>query len=189
MILSQILSILDARSFASPWFWLVLVGVWTLAGRGVLGVPNDVLSAAGHALRKPDGGDPAPALLLLDWLSLQLPRWHLGQVTGAIMTAGIAFVLTTLAVLGFRFQYEMAQALTLLAAPFALLLILKLRLARQLDWVLEAAHLGQPPRTAAIEAMRRINRYRLQHTIISLLSVTITAFWAARWIALHPHGL
>ena len=63
MILSELLSILDARSFASPWFWLVLVGVWTLAGRGVLGVPNDVLSGAGHALRKQDGGDDAPGFV------------------------------------------------------------------------------------------------------------------------------
>lgn len=193
MIVSELLSLLDARSFASPWFWLVLVAVWTLAGRGVLGVPNDVLATAGRSLRHESagqaGGDQAPALLLLDWLSLQLPRWQLDRTAGAMLTAGIAFVLSTLALLGFGYHYEMAQALTFLGAPFALLLILKLRLARQLDRVVEAAHLGQPPRAAATEAMRRINRYRAQHTVISLLAVTATAFWAARWIALHPYGL
>lgn len=189
MILSEILSILDARSFASPWFWLLLVWVWTLAGRGVLGVPNDVLAAAGRSLRRPEGADPEHAHLLLDWLSLQLPRWQLASWMGAALAGAGAFVLSSLAVLGFRYQFEMAQALTLLAAPFALLMVMKLRLARQLEWVVQAARYGQPPREAAIEGMRRINRYRLQHTIVSLLSVTITAFWAARWIALHPHGL
>ncbi|HMQ40907.1 MAG TPA: hypothetical protein PKC09_06480 [Paracoccus sp. (in: a-proteobacteria)] len=189
MIVSEILSILDARSFASPWFWLVLVSLWTLAGRGVLGVPNDVLARAGQALRNADDTDPEGAHLLLDWLSLQLPRWQISPGMGAVLTGAAAFGLTTLALLGFRYQLEMAQALTLLAAPFALLLVLKLRLARQLGWVMEAAHLGQPARVAAIEAMRRINRYRLQHTVISLLAVTLTAFWAARWMAFHPNGM
>ncbi len=189
VILTELFSILDARSFASPWFWLVMLTVWTLAGRGVLGVPNDVLADAGRALRDKDNAELTGAHSLLDWLSLQLPRWRVDNAAGATMAALGAFGLTTLALLGFRYQLEMAQALTLLAVPQALLLILKLRLARQLDWVMEAAELGQPVTIAAIEAMRRINRYRLQHTVISLLSVTATAFWAARWIAIHPHGM
>ena len=184
---TDLLHILDARSFSSPWFWLVLVGVWTPAGRGVLGVPNDVLARAAHGLRGADDG--ADAELLLDWLSLQLPRWRIGRRMGAVLTAAICFGLTTLGLLGFRYQFEMAQALTLLAAPFALLLALRLRLAAQLHWVLEAARLGQPPRVAAIEAMRRINRYRMQHMAVSLLAVTAAAFWGSRWIALHPNGL
>ncbi|WBU59089.1 hypothetical protein [Paracoccus albus] len=188
-MLSDILSLLDARSFSSPWFWLVLVSVWTLAGRGVLGVPNDVLAGASQALRKSDDPDPAEAQLLLDWLSLQLPRWKLGRAMGMAMSAIVAFSLSVLAVLGFRYQLEMAQALALIGIPVALLLILRLRLAGQLEWVMEAARYGQPVRPAAIEAMRRINRYRLQHTAVSLLSVTVTAFWAARWLVLHPNGL
>ncbi len=113
----------------------------------------------------------------------------MAENTAEVLTGAAAFGLTTLALLGFRYQLEMAQALTLLFAPFALLLVLKLRLARHLGWVMEAAHLGQPARVAAIEAMRRINRYRLQHTVISLLAVTLTAFWAARWMAFHPNGM
>lgn len=189
MFLSELISILDARSFASPWFWLVLISVWTLSGRGVLGVPNEVLTRAGQALRHDDAAVPRDAELLLDWLSLQLPRWKLGPRPGAILTAAVAFGLTLLGVLGFRYGLEMAQALTLIAAPFALLLLLKLRLASQLDWVMEALHLGQPPRAAAIEAMRRINQYRVMHTIISLLAVMVTALWASLWIALHPNGM
>lgn len=163
-----------------------MVGLWTWAGRGVLGVPNDVLAEAGQALRR---GETGGAVLLLDWLSLQLPRWRLGPVVGAVMTALITCLLSVLAILGFRWQFEMAQALTLLGVPFAVLLVLKLRLAGQLDAVIEAARLGRPAPDAAAEAMARINRYRFHHTVISLLAVTVTAFWAARWIALHPFGV
>ena len=189
MFPTDILSILDARSFSSPWFWLALLVVWTYSGRRVLGIPIDVLTQATRALREKPGADSAEVFALLDWMSLNVPRWRIGPRAAAVLTGLICFGISALTVLGFGYALEMAQALTLILLPQAVLLALRFRLAGQLYWVLEAAHLGQPPRTAAIEAMRRINRYRLQHTIISLLSVTITAFWAARWIALHPHGL
>ena len=189
MFPTDILSIFDARSFSSPWFWLALLVVWTYSGRRVLGIPIDVLTQATRALREKPGADSAEVFALLDWMSLNVPRWRIGPRAAAVLTGLICFGISALTVLGFGYALEMAQALTLILLPQAVLLALRFRLAGQLYWVLEAAHLGQPPRTAAIEAMRRINRYRLQHTIISLLSVTITAFWAARWIALHPHGL
>ena len=71
----------------------------------------------------------------------------------------------------------------------ALLLALRARLAGQLYWVLEAAELGQPAAEAAAEALRRINRYRILHGIISVLAVVVTAFWASLWMLMHPNGL
>ena len=67
-----ILTLLNSRSFGSIWFWATLLFAWTLVGRRVLGVPADVLGAAGRRADLP-GDDPA-SLLLLDWLSLTLPR-------------------------------------------------------------------------------------------------------------------
>ncbi|WBU62646.1 hypothetical protein [Paracoccus aerodenitrificans] len=190
MFLSEFFSVLDSRSFSSPWFWLVFIGLWAMSGRAVLGVPNDVLSNARRALSEAQGRDgAADLLLLLDWLSLHVPRWRIARMTGAILTGLIAFALTVLAVLGFYFGLEMAQAVTLLACPFALLLGLKMRLAHQLYWVVEAAHLGQSPRDAGAEAMKHINHYRILHMLISLLAVTVTAMYASLWLLLHPNGL
>lgn len=189
MFFSTIFSILDARSFTSPWFWLVLIVFWNITSRNVLGVPNDVISHASRALRRQHIDEPREVLQLLDWLALQIPRWGIGFRSGVILTAGTCCGLTVLALLGFRYQLEMAQALTFLCLPFAVLLVLRVRLARQLEWVLQAVSLGQPVRVGATEALRRIDRYRLQHMIISLVAVIATSFWAAQWIALHPNGL
>ena len=93
-MIQAILSILDSRSFGSIWFWLLLVLVWGHAGRRVLGVPVDIAQAA-------RGGDEPAALLLLDWLSLTLPRWRLGPKEGAVLLGLGAFGLSALAVLGF----------------------------------------------------------------------------------------
>ncbi|SDE27213.1 hypothetical protein SAMN05421538_105117 [Paracoccus isoporae] len=187
--LSEALILLDSRSFASPWFWLVFFAAWSLAGRSVLGVPSDVLSRAGRALREDAASTPAEAAMLLDWLRLNIPRMRIGRRGGAVLTGLSCFGLTLLALLGFGYGLEMAQALSLILIPMALLFALRLRLAHHLRWVLEAAHLGQPAREAAAQALRRINRYRTVHAVISVLSVMATALWASLWLLTHPNGL
>ncbi|MBA4489714.1 hypothetical protein [Paracoccus sp. S1E-3] len=189
MFPTDILSILDARSFSSPWFWLALLAVWTYSGRRMVGIPVDVLAHAAAALRKKPGADSAEVFALLDWMSLTVPRWQIGARSAAVLSGLICFGVSALAVLGFRYGLEMAQALTLILLPQAVLLALRFRLAGQLHWVLEAAHLGQPAPEAATEALRRINRYRLVYAIISVLAVVATTLWASLWLLLHPNGL
>lgn len=189
MFSTDILSILDARSFSSPWFWFVLLAVWTMAARRVVGIPTDVLALASRSLREKPGADSAEVFALLDWMSLNVPRWRVGKTTLAVLIGVISFGLSTLAVLGFGFGLEMAQALVLIALPQAILLGLRVRLAGQLYWVMEAAELGQPAPEAATEALRRINRYRILYGIISVLAVVVTALWASLWLILHPNGL
>ena len=189
MFPTDILSILDARSFSSPWFWLALLVVWTYSGRRVLGIPIDVLTQATRALREKPGADSAEVFALLDWMSLNVPRWRLGPRMGAVLTGLVSFGVSALAILGFTYGVEMAQALTLILLPQAVLLALRFRLAGQLYWVLEAAHLGQPAPEAAAEALRRINRYRVFYAIVSVLAVVATTLWASLWLLLHPNGL
>ena len=189
MFPTDILSILDARSFSSTWFWLALLVVWTLSGRRVVGIPVDVLGQAARALREKPGADSADIFALLDWMSLNVPRWQIGARAGAVLTALISFGISALAVMGFTYGLEMAQALALILLPQAVLLALRFRLAGQLYWVLEAAQLGQPAPEAASEALRRIGRYRVLYAIISVLSVVVTTLWASLWLLLHPNGL
>lgn len=194
---SGFLGLLDGRSFSSFWFWAILVIGWSLQGRHILGVPADVLARARHALaaaRKADGGalpddDLRPAVTLLDWLSLMLPRWRLPHRTGPVLVGVAAFVVSTLSVLGFGFDLELAQALVLLALPWLILLALRLRLAVRLRAVLEAAHQGQSVNEAASEALMLIRRHGIMATGLGWISVAFTALWATRWLLLHPNGL
>ena len=180
------LAILDSRSFSSIWFWLLLVLAWSLAGRRVLGVPIDVIQAA----RSPQGpGDDPAALLLLDWLSLTLPRWHLARIEGMLALGLAAFVLTALFVLGFGYGLEMAQALVLLVLPFAVLFAIELRLAQGVsDLVSQAQDDSLAVNDAARQAARRLLGHRRIVTIASILVVALTAYRAALWLVAHPFG-
>lgn len=179
-------ALLDSRSFGSIWFWVILTLAWTMAGRRSLGVPGDVIAAAGRAAPGP-GDDPA-ALALLDWLSLTLPRWRLGPREGVILLGLAAFLLSGLSVLGFGYGLEMAQALVLLILPFAGLFVLDLRLARRLGAVLGRAEVGLPVNEAGAEAARLLRHRHRVGLAVSVLSVVVTAFYGAVWMMAHPYG-
>jgi len=140
----NLLGLLGSRSFSSIWFWLVLIGTWSMVGRSVLGVPTEVLSRAHQAQGQGDGQGTA-VITLLDWLSLILPRWQLGAREGAVFLGVTSFLITSLAVLGFGFGLEMAQALTLLLVPFWALFWMRVRLARRLVPLVHAAQEGRAP--------------------------------------------
>ncbi|WP_287884760.1 MULTISPECIES: hypothetical protein [Paracoccus] len=181
-----ILALLDSRSFGSIWFWVILTLTWTLAGRRILGVPADVIAGAIRA--EPGPRDDPAALTLLDWLSLTLPRWRVDRREGPVLLGLGAFLLTTLAILGFGYGLEMAQALVLLILPFALLFALELRLARRLRAVLAQAEVGMPVNEAGLRAARLMRRHRVVIVAMSILAVALTAFYGAIWMIVHPFG-
>ena len=181
-----ILALLDSRSFGSVWFWVLLALAWTLAGRRVAGVPVDVIAAASRAAR--DGTAQPAALALLDWLSLTLPRWQVSGASGAVFLGMAAFILTSLALLGFVYDLEMAQALVLLILPFALVFVMELRLAHRLRAVLAEAERGAPVGQAAARAARMMRRHRLGFALMSVLAVALSAFHGALWMLRHPFG-
>ncbi|MFV0301928.1 MAG: hypothetical protein ACK5IP_13805 [Paracoccus sp. (in: a-proteobacteria)] len=178
------LDLMDARSFGSVWFWFLLILIWAGNGRAVLGVPSDVIN---RARRDPEG---LPGLALLDWLSLSLPRWHLDRREGVAFLAISSFLLTSLAMLGFGYGLELAQAVTLLAVPLFLLFLMRLRLAQRLDPVLSGAHDGSvAPDEAAARALRMIGWHRRLAFALSMLAVAATALWGTIWQLMHPNGL
>lgn len=181
-----ILTLLDSRSFGSVWFWVMLLFAWTVAGRRIAGVPVDVVNAAARP-DQPGTGDGA-AIALLDWLSLTLPRWRISGGGGAVLLGLAAFVLTSLGLLGFVYDLEMAQALVLLLLPFALVFAMELRLAHRLRAVLAEAERGAPIAQAACEAARMMRRHRLGFTLMSMLAVALAAFHGALWMLHHPFG-
>ena len=184
-----ILGFLDSKSFGTAWFWLLLFVLWSMVGRNILGVPSEVIWRARQALRQEDQHQAA-LLNLLDWLSLTLPRWQLGKTEGAVFMALSTFALTCLGIAGFRYGLELAQAMTLLLVPFLLLFWLRYALARSLTRILFETQQTQESALKALpQIMQRIIWHRRFVTFLSILSVAVTAFWGAIWIALHPFGV
>lgn len=178
------LDLMDQRSFGSVWFWVVLLMIWAGQGRAVLGVPSDVINRARR--------DPTelPGLALLDWLSLALPRWRMGGREGAALLGLGGFAITSLAILGFVYGLELAQAVTLLAVPLAILFLMRLRLARKLAPIMEGAHDGTiAPDQAVDQALRKITLHRRLALVLSMAAVAAIALWGTIWQLLHPNGL
>ncbi|AUH32053.1 hypothetical protein [Paracoccus tegillarcae] len=178
------LDLLDARSFGSVWYWLALILLWGSSGRAVVGVPTDVVN---RARRDPEG---EPGLALLDWLTLALPRWRLGRTEGVVMLGLAAFATTSLAMLGFGYGMELAQAASLLGIPLLILFLMRLRLAQRLQQVMVGAHDGSvTPGDAVARVLRLIVIHRRLAFVLSLLAIGITALWGTVWQLLHPNGL
>lgn len=182
-----ILRLLDGRAFSSIWYWLLLAVAWSLALRAVLGVPPEV--AARAALVDRDGPDDPAALALLDWLSLSLPRWRVGRTEAALLTGLGAFVVATIASLGFGMGLEGAQALTLLIGPLLVLLALRLRLAGRLSRDLAAAQSGAVTANAAARhAGLACVRNRRVALALALATVAAASVWGTAWALRHPWG-
>lgn len=190
-----LVSVLDTRSFGSVWYWLVLAGLWSWLGRGALGVPTDLVRRVHRRTRETETAEDgsairAEAMLLLDWLSLVIPRWRVDPRDGVILTAVAAFLLSALAGLGFLYDRQFAQALTLLVAPMALLALMRVRLAARLGRVLAEAEAG---RTGAVPAAAEASAVMVRHLrgtmALSMAAVALAAIWGTRWLALHPNGL
>lgn len=184
-----VISFLDSRSFGTVWFWVVLVGLWSASGRRVLDVPSEVLLRARRAAGagRPEADE---VIALLDWLSLTLPRWRLGRTEGAVFLGLCLFALTSLAILGFGYGLEMAQALVFLASPFAILFWLRVWLARGLELLLSDAQTGaRPVADVAGQVLQRMQRHRWLVSVMALATVAATAFWGTLWMLMHPYGL
>lgn len=183
-----LISLLDSRSFGTIWFWIVLIWMWSASGRRIMDVPAEVLARARRAIRA-DQPEADEVITLLDWLSLTLPRWVLGRTEGAaLLGLGVAG-LTMLAITGFGYGLEMAQALTLLLVPATVLFWMRVALARRLMPALEAAQSGQRPiaEIGAEVADRMVTHKRLA-TVLSIVSVAATAMWGMLWALMHPFG-
>lgn len=184
---TALIAVLDTRSFASMWYWLLLAIAWSRATRGALGIPPELVRAN---RRKPAGDEPPEALRLLDWVSLVAPRWRVAPGEGAVLVGAGAFVLTLLAGLGFGYGLETAQALFLLIAPLLWLTVLRVRLAGRLLPALADAQSGRLPVAEAAFRIAALVAAHMRVTLaLSMAAVTAAAMWGVRWHLLHPNGL
>lgn len=150
---------IDLRSFSNLWYWIVLAALWSSASHYVLGVPYDMVARARRA-----GGEAEEDLR--DLVRVNVNRLlHIEAVAGAWLTGIACFLLSSLAIAGFVYRVEFAQAVFLLALPMSGVGALSLRTARAIR-AADGAGLH-----------RMLSRHRMAVQAIGLVAIFVTAFW------------
>jgi hypothetical protein len=158
---SSIFELIDMRSFSNLWFWIALAVVWSSASHWVLGVPYDMVLRARRV-----GGQAE--IDLEDITRININRLlYIGHVSGLWIIGGGCFVLSALAILGFYYDVEFAQAVFLLAFPMSLVGGLNLSTARLIESEESTGELLR----------KRLIRCRIYTQMIGTVSIFVTALW------------
>lgn len=158
---STLFELIDMRSFSNLWFWIMLAVLWSSVSHWVLGVPYDlVLRARRH------GGQFE--LDLDDLVRINVGRMlYISQASGLWMTSFGCFMITTLAVLGFYYRIEFAQAVFLILFPLVFVWLLTLSAARGI----------QEDEAQGDELYKRLARHRVYVQLIGMLSIFLISLW------------
>lgn len=158
---NSIFELIDMRSFSNLWFWIALAVMWSTASHWVLGVPFDMVVRA-----RRDGGQSEQDLE--DLVRINTNRLiFIAQVSGLWLLGLGCFALTGLALMGFVYQLEIAQALFLLGFPMSLVALISLSTARRIQ-----------REDASGEVLRqRLTRNRLYVQMTGVVSIFVTALW------------
>ncbi|MBP0482902.1 component of SufBCD complex [Sagittula salina] len=156
-----VFEVIDMRSFSNLWFWIVLAVFWSSTSHWVLGAPFDMVA---RARRK--GGEAAQDLE--DLMRINTNRFlYIVDESGLILAALIPALLVCIALLGFVYWIELAQAIFLLLAPMTLVGVLSLYTAR-------CIRAGENHGAAL---WRRMRLHRVGTQMIGILSIFVTALW------------
>lgn len=170
---TNISELIDLRSFSNLWFWIALAVLWSTASHWVLGVPYDMVVRARRV-----GGQAE--IDLEDMVRINTNRLlYIAGVSGLLLLGLGCFVLTTLAVLGFWYKVEFAQAVFLLAFPMAIVGLMNVSTAR----------LIQEKQMAGEILRRRLGRHRTWTQVIGMIAIFVTALWGMyQNLAVGPFG-
>ena len=158
-LVRTLFEVIDARSFSNLWYWLVLAASWSMASHYVLGVPWDMIARAER--RRGAAEDDLHQVLRIRVLRILAIR----DAAGLWLLGLASAVLTALALLGFRYGVEFAQAAFLLAFPLFVVGALSLRTARDLA----------AGRAQGDALYRRLSRHRLTVQLIGMAAIFVTA--------------
>ncbi|MEY8802749.1 component of SufBCD complex [Leisingera sp. XS_AS12] len=160
-LLQIIYEMIELRSFSNLWYWIALAVLWSSASHWILGVPYDMVH---RAARK--GGQAERDLE--DITRVNVNRMlYIAEVSGPWLVALSCFLLSGLAVLGFGYLMEIAQAVFLLLFPMAIVSVITFATARR---IAREAATGRVLR-------RRLAFCRLYIQMVGVVAIIITAFW------------
>lgn len=154
-------TLIDLRSFSNLWFWIMLAVQWSMTSHWVMGVPFDMVLRA----RRKGGAAVDDLNRLAQITAARLV--YIVDVSGLWIAGFAAFALTTLAVLGFGYGIEFAQAVFCLVAPMVIVFALSLRMARQVTG----------GRADDLPLVRPLMLLRLKIQGVGMASIFVTALW------------
>jgi hypothetical protein len=158
---TSIFELIDMRSFSNLWFWIALAVAWSSASHWILGVPYDMILRARRV-----GGQSE--MDLEDIARVNVNRLlYIGRVSGLWILGFTCFLLSGLAVLGFAYDVEFAQAVFLLGFPMSLVGLLNLSTARLIE--------GEGATGALLH--KRLLRCRIYTQMIGTAAIFVTALW------------
>lgn len=152
---------MDLRSFSNLWFWIALAVMWSSASHWVLGVPYDLVTRAAR--------DPEVSQKDLEQITYGFVRRRLyvSRMAGPWLTLFGSFILTSLVMLGWWYDVEIAQALALLGVPMTVVGYLSQRTAQRIE--------VQELRGADLR--KALTRLRLWIQMIGMVSIFVTSVW------------
>ncbi len=158
---AKVFELIDMRSFSNLWYWISLAVVWSAASHRVIGVPWDMVHKAARL-----GGQAETDLE--DLVRISCNRLlYIAAMSGLWLVVLGSGLLTSLAILGFWYWVEFAQAVLLLAFPMTLVGLLSINTARIItDNALSGAALR-----------KRLMRHRITTQFIGMVSIFVTALW------------
>lgn len=164
----NVFELIDLRSFSNLWYWIALAVTWSTASHWVLGVPFDLVTRARR-------GNEAVQRDLEALVRINVNRLlYIGDVAGVVALSFAFAFLSALAVLGFWYGVEFAQAVFLLGFPIAIVRMLGLRVAHRIH-----------DRALGGVALRMcLSRHRMVTQVIGLFAIFVTAMWGM-WQNMH----
>jgi hypothetical protein len=156
-----VFELIDMRSFSNLWFWIVLAVLWSTMSHYVLGVPFDMVTRA----RKIGG---QAQIDLEDMVRINVNRrLYISRVSGMWLVAISSAALTALAILGFFYRVQFAQAVFLLFAPVTIVGAMGLRAAARIE--------AEAPSGDTL--CKRLTTHRFQIQLVGIAAIFVTAMW------------
>ncbi|PCD76974.1 component of SufBCD complex [Pseudothioclava arenosa] len=163
-VFQTIFDLIAIRSFSNLWYWIALAVTWSTASHWVLGVPYDMVLRARRR-----GGVAGEDLHDITRVNVRRIM-GISREAGLVLAGLVPAILSFLAVTGFLYDSELAQAVFLLACPLCIVWLASLRLAKRLEPGLET---GMP-----VELLIQVlARHRLTIQSVGLVAIVVTALW------------
>lgn len=158
----MIVELIDLRSFSNLWYWIALAVLWSSISHWVLGVPYDMVTRA----RKVGGQAQAD---LEGMVRINVNRFlYITRVSGAWLLGFYCFLLTLLALLGFVYRIEFAQAVFLLLLPMSIVGLMSVSTAHKLERAM-------PEHPEELHKLLMWHRFKVQ--ILGMFSILVTSLW------------
>ncbi len=161
----MLFDLIDMRSFSNLWYWIALGVIWSSASHWVLGVPHDMVWRA-----RREGGQALEDLETL--VRINVARMlHASRSYGAALIGMVCFLVTVLALLGFWYDVEFAQAVLFLFVPLVILGYLSLRTSVKIE-------AGEGHGDALFH---RLGWHRLTVQVLGMVSIFVTSLFGM-WV-------